>query len=141
MPTPSWKEMFGMETQRDERSLGELFADLSRQTSELVRQEVNLAKAEMTQKAREVGKDAGFIGAGGALAYAGLLVILAAIVLLLGIWIPMWLSALIVGVVVVAVGGFLILRGRDGLTKTNLAPQQTVDTLKEDVRWAKEQTS
>jgi xanthine/uracil permease len=130
-----------MEPQRDERSLGDLFADLSRQTSELVRQEVNLAKAEMTQKAREVSKDAGFIGAGGALAYAGLLVLLAMLVLLLGIWIPMWLSALIVGVVVVAIGGFLILRGRDGLTKTNLTPQQTVDTLKEDVRWAKEQTT
>jgi len=130
-----------METQRDERSLGELFAELSRQTSALVHQEVNLAKAEMTQKAREVGRDAGYIGAGGAVAYAGLLVLLAAIVLLLGVWIPMWLSALIVAVIVIGVGGFLIMRGRDGLTKTNLTPQQTVDTLKEDVRWAKEQTT
>jgi len=130
-----------MDTQRDEPSLGELFAELSRQTSDLVHQEVNLAKAEMTQKAREVGKDAGFIGAGGAVAYAGLLVLLAAIVLFLGIWLPMWVSALIVAVVVLGVGGFLILRGRDGLSKTNITPQQTVDTLKEDVRWAKEQTT
>jgi len=130
-----------MDTQRDEPSLGELFAELSRQTSDLVRQEVNLAKAEMTQKAREVGKDAGYIGAGGAVAYAGLLVLLAAIVLLLGVWIPMWLSALIVAVIVLGVGGFLIMRGRDGLSKTSLTPQQTVETLKEDVRWAKEQTS
>lgn len=130
-----------MDTQRDEQSLGELFAELSRQTSALVHQEVNLAKAEMTQKAREVGKDAGYIGAGGAVAYAGLLVLLAAIVLLLGIWLPMWVSALIVAVVVVGIGGFLILRGRDGLSKTTLTPQQTVNTLKEDVRWAKEQTT
>lgn len=130
-----------MDTQSDERTLGELFAELSRQTSALVHQEVELAKTEMTQKAREVGKDAGFIGAGGALVYAGLLVILAALVLLLGVWLPMWVSALIVGVLVVGIGGFLALRGRDNLAKTNLVPQQTVETLKEDVRWAKEQTS
>jgi xanthine/uracil permease len=133
--------MFGMETQRDERSLGELFAELSRQTSDLVRQEVNLAKAEMTQKARDMSKDASYIGAGGALAYAGLLVLLAALVLLLDIWIPMWVSALVVGIVVAAIGGLLIMRGRDGLRKTTVTPQQTVDTLKEDVRWAKEQTT
>lgn len=130
-----------MDTQSDERTLGELFAELSRQTSALVRQEVDLAKTEMTQKAREVGKDAGFIGAGGALVYAGLLVILAALVLLLGVWLPMWVSALIVGVLVVGIGGFLALRGKDNLAKTNIVPQQTVETLKEDVRWAKEQTS
>jgi hypothetical protein len=130
-----------MNTQRDERSLGELFAELSRQTSALVRQEVDLAKTEMTQKAREVGKDAGFMAAGGAVVYAGLLVLLAALVLLLGLWIPMWVSALIVGVVVLGIGGFLVLLGRDRLTKTTMAPQQTVDTLKEDVRWAREQTS
>jgi hypothetical protein len=130
-----------MNTQRDERSLGELFAELSRQTSALVRQEVDLAKTEMTQKAREVGKDAGFMAAGGAVAYAGLLVLLAALVLLLGLWIPLWVSALIVGVLVLGIGGFLVLLGRDRLTKTTMAPQQTVETLKEDVRWAREQTS
>jgi Flp pilus assembly protein TadB len=130
-----------MNTQRDERSLGELFAELSRQTSALVRQEVDLAKTEMTQKAREVGKDAGFMAAGGAVAYAGLLVLLAALVLLLGLWIPLWVSALIVGVIVLGIGGVLVLLGRDRLTKTTMAPQQTVETLKEDVRWAREQTS
>lgn len=130
-----------MDTRRDERSLGELFAELSRETSTLVRQEVNLAKTEMTQKAREVGKDAGFMAAGGAVAYAGLLVLLAALVLLIGIWIPMWISALIVGVVVAGIGAFLVLRGRDRLMHTSMAPQQTVETLKENVTWAKEQTT
>jgi hypothetical protein len=130
-----------MDTRRDDRSLGELFAELSRETSALVRQEVNLAKAEMTQKAREVGKDAGYMAAGGAVAYAGFLVILAALVLLIGLWIPMWVSALIVGVIVAGVGGFLALRGKDRLTKTSMAPEQTVDTLKENVRWAKERTN
>lgn len=130
-----------MDTRGDERSLGDLFADLSRQTSDLVRQEMSLAKAEMTQKARELGKDAGYIGAGAAVAYGGFLVILGAIVLIIGTWLPMWAAALIVGVIVAAVGGFLAWRGKQRIAEINLAPQQTVDTLKEDVRWAREQTS
>lgn len=130
-----------MDTQNDGRSLGDLFAELSRQMSALVRQEVNLAKAEMTQKAREVGKEAGFMAAGGAVAYAGFLVILAGLVLLLGVWLPMWVSALIVGVIIAGIGGFLVVRGKERLTKVSVMPQETADTLKENVRWAKEQAS
>ncbi len=130
-----------MDTRSDDRSLGELFSELTRQMSALVRQEVNLAKAEMTQKARDTGKDAGYLAVGGAVAYAGFLIILVGLMLLLGIWIPMWISALIVGVIVAGVGAFLVQRGRDRLTKRSLAPQQTVDTLKETAQWAKEQTS
>jgi putative superfamily III holin-X len=130
-----------MDTRSDDRSLGELFSELTRQMSALVRQEVNLAKTEMTQKARDVGKDTGYLAVGAAVAYAGFLMLLVALTLLLGIWIPMWVSALIVGGVVAGVGAFLVLRGRDHLTKTSLAPQQTVDTLKETAQWAKQQTS
>src|SRR4028119_1491900 len=100
-----------MQPQRDERSIGELFAELARETSTLVRQEVQLAKTEMTQKVTSAGKDAGLIGAGGALAYAGLLAVLAAVIIGLGQLIPMWLSALIVGLVVVGIGYLLIQRG------------------------------
>ena len=69
---------------QEEKSLGELFSDLTRESSNLVRQEVNLAKAELTQKAAKVGKDAILIAAGGFIAYAGALVLFAAIVALLG---------------------------------------------------------
>ncbi len=125
---------------RDERSLGELFSELAQDTSTLVRKEVQLAKTEMSQKASKVGKDIGFLAAGGAVAYAGLLAILAGIIVLLGQVIPMWLSALLVGLVVAGVGYFLVRRGLDALKQEDLAPRQTIETLKEDGQWAKDQT-
>ena len=125
---------------RDERSLGDLFSDLSRETTTLVRQEVQLAKTELTQSATEVARGIGMLVAGGAVAYAGLLFLLLAIVfgLIEAGW-DAWLSALIVGLVVVAIGGVLVLRARESLKPTNLAPRRTVETLKEDAAWAKEQ--
>ncbi|HZA91797.1 MAG TPA: phage holin family protein [Gemmatimonadales bacterium] len=125
---------------RDERSLGELFAELARETSTLVRQEVQLAKAELTQSASEAGRGIASLVAGGAIAYAGLLfLLLAAVLALWDAGLEPWLSALIVGLVVVAIGAFLVMRAREALKPANLAPRRTVETLKEDQEWAKEQ--
>jgi len=125
---------------RDERSLGDLFSDLSRETTTLVRQEVQLAKAELTQSATEAVRGIGMLVAGGAVAYAGLFFLLLAIVfgLIEAGW-DAWLSALVVGLVVGAIGGILVLRARESLKPANLAPQKTVESLKEDAAWAKEQ--
>jgi len=128
-----------MEQSRDDRSLGELFSELSRQTSTLIRQEVALAKAEMKQKGTEVGKDVGMMAAGGALAYAGLLALIATIIIVLAEFMPWWLSALIVSLVVLGIGGLLVQRGMSALKQTNMAPEQTIETLKEDKEWAKKQ--
>ncbi|CAA9475414.1 MAG: hypothetical protein AVDCRST_MAG12-1120 [uncultured Rubrobacteraceae bacterium] len=125
---------------RDDRTLGELFSELAQETSTLVRQEVNLAKTEVSQKASRVGKDVGFLAAGGAVAYAGLLAILAAIIVVLDTFLPLWLAALLVGLVVAAVGAFLIKKGLDALRTEDLAPRQTMETLKEDGQWIKDQT-
>ncbi|MDP9474688.1 MAG: phage holin family protein [Actinomycetota bacterium] len=125
---------------RDDRSIGELFAELAQESATLVRQEVQLAKTEMSQKASRVGKDVGFLAAGGAVAYAGLLAILAGVIFLLNAVMPLWLSALLVGIVVAAVGYFLVRKGLDALKQEDLAPQETIDTLKEDKEWAKDQT-
>lgn len=126
--------------QQDDRSLGELFGDLARETSTLVRQEVQLAKTEMTQKASAVGKDVGFIAAGGFVAYAGLLALIATLIIALGqLGVPWWLASLIVAVVVLAAGYFLIQRGISALKRTNMAPEQTIQTLKEDRQWVSEQ--
>ena len=124
---------------RDDRSLGELFSELSQETTTLIRQEVQLAKTEMSQKASRVGKDVGFLAAGGAVAYAGLLAIVAGVIALLGLVIPLWLSALLVGVVVATIGYFLVRRGLDALKQEELVPHQTMETLKEDKEWAKDQ--
>jgi len=130
-----------MREAQNDRSLGELFSDLARDTGTLVRQEVELAKTEMTQKATRVGKDVGFLAAGGAVAYAGFLLILAAIAIGLGqLGVPWWLAAFLVGLVVAIVGAVLVQRGLSALRQENLAPERTMETLKEDVAWAKAQT-
>lgn len=131
-----------MEQHRTERSLGELFSDLTRDLGTLVRQEINLARAEMGQKVSNVGKDIGFLAVGGLIGYAGFLALIATVIIVLGtIGLPWWLAALIVGIVVAGIGYFLVRKGLDALKRQNLAPEQTVDTIKEDVKWMKEQAS
>ena len=124
---------------QDDRSLGELFSELSRQLSTLFRQEVALAKAEMKQKGTEAGKDIGMMAAGGALAYAGLLALIAAAIIALANVIPWWASALIVGVVVLGIGAVLIQTGMSALKESGIAPTQTIESVKEDAEWAKKQ--
>lgn len=126
---------------RDERSLGELFSELARETSTLVRQEVTLAKTEVSDKASRAGKHIGILAAGGALAYAGLLAILAAVIVLLNMVMPLWVAALLVGLAAVVVGYLLVRRGLDALKREDFAPRETIETLKEDQQWAKDQTS
>ncbi len=121
---------------QDERSLGELFAELSRETGVLVRKEVELATTEMTAKARTAGGHIGTISAGGALAHAGLLVLLAAFVLgLAQLGVTPWLSALIVALATMAIGYALVSKGRASLSRASLAPTQTIETLKETATW------
>ena len=129
-----------MQGRGDDRSLGELFTELLQETTTLVRQEVNLAKAEITQKASRAGRHVGALAAGGAVAYAGLLAILAGLIVLLDEIMPLWLSALLVGVAVAVVGYFLVRRGLDALKREELAPRQTIETIKQDKQWAKDQT-
>jgi hypothetical protein len=125
--------------QREERSIGELFSDLANQTSVLVRQEVDLARTEMTQKAAALGKDAGVIGAGAVLALGGYLALVAAMIVVLDIWLPLWLSAVIVGVLLAGIGFVLVQQGLSAIRRVNLAPRETIATLKDDAAWAKEQ--
>jgi hypothetical protein len=133
--------MIAMQQSKEDRSLGDLFSELSRETSTLIRQEVALAKSEMTDKATTVGKNVGFLAVGGAVAYAGFLVLLGALVIILALFLPWWLSALIVGFVVAAVGYALVQKGLSTLKQVDMAPRETIDSLKEDKEWAKRQIS
>lgn len=123
----------------DDRSLGELFTDLSRKTTMLVRQEIELAKTEMTEKITEAGKNIGFLVIGGAVLYTGLIFILAALAILLADYMSDWLAALIVGLIVAVIGVVLVQRGRTALKQTTLAPEKTIETLKEDKEWVQQQ--
>ncbi len=123
----------------ENRPLGDLFGDLASDMGNLVRQEVNLAKVELTQKAKHVGRNVGYLVIGGAVAYAALLAIIAAIIMLLAKYVPHWGAALIVGAVVGGIGWILIGKAMTGLQKTDLTPRETVETLKEDATWMKQQ--
>jgi len=124
----------------DDRSIGELLAQLSRDTAEMVHREVRLAEAEMTQKAYRAGKNVGLVAAGGALAYAGLLAVVAGVIMLLGRSARPWFSAFLVGLSVSGAGALLALKGLDALKREGAAPQETVETLEENREWLKDQT-
>ena len=126
--------------ERDDRSIGELVAELSRETTTLVRQELQLAKAEMSQKATRVGKNVGFLVVGGVVAYTGLLAIVAAVIIVLGNVIPLWISALAVGAAIALVGLVLVAKGANTLRQEDPAPRETMETLKEDKEWLRDQT-
>jgi hypothetical protein len=129
-----------MQQSQGERSLGELFGDLARDMGTLVSQEVALARTEMTEKASRVGKDIAFLAVGGLIVYAGLLAIIAAVIVLLAQnGVSWWLSALLVGVVVAVIGYVIVQKGITALKREDLAPRQTIESLKEDTQWAKEQ--
>ena|SRR5215204_982605 len=124
----------------DNRSIGDLLAELSRETSQLVRKEVELASTEMTAKARKAGGHVGLAATGGALAHAGLLVFLAALVLGLSeMGVAPWLSALIISLLTIGIGYLLINRGLTALRSTSVAPTLAMESLKEDARWTTRQ--
>ena len=126
-----------------EPSLGELFGRLTQDTSRLIRQEVRLASQEMTDKVTTIGKQMGMLAAGGGVAYGGYLFLLGALTygLISAFGLPIWLSFLIVGAAAVIVGGLLAYKGIDTLKHVELTPHETIDTVKEDIAWAKDQTT
>lgn len=124
---------------REERSLGDLFNELSRETSTLIRQEVQLAKSEMREKARDAGRDVTFLIMGGAVAYAGFLALVYAAILGLGEFIGDGWSALVVGLVVAGIGFLLLQKGLNDLKRVDPLPQRTLETLREDQEWMKRQ--
>ena len=93
----------------------------------------------MTEKAGQAAGGAAFVVAGGLIAFAGVLVLLAAAVLALSKVFEPWLAAVIVGVVVLAIGGVLAMMGKKRLSPENLQPQRTIETLRDDKRWARSQ--
>ena len=123
----------------ENKPLGDLFSDLAGEMSELVRKEVALAKLEVGQKAKYIGKNVGYLAIGGAVAYAAMLAVIAALIMLLDKVMPAWGAALVVGLVVGAIGWLLVSKARAALQATDVTPRQTVETLKEDAAWVKQQ--
>lgn len=125
-----------------EESIADLVKRLADQTNTLVKQEIELAKAELTEKGKIAGAGAGMLGGA---AVVGLLAggaLTACLIALLATAIDhVWLAALIVTVVYAAIAAVLAMRGRDRIrAATPPAPEQTIESVKEDVEWAKTRT-
>lgn len=125
-----------------EQPIGELLKQLASETTTLVRQELELAKAEMREKAGKAGPGFGMIGAAGGVALLALGALTAFFILALDGALPNWLAALIVAIVYGAVAAVLYMRGKQKVDDAGSpAPRQTIETLKEDVAWAKHPTT
>jgi uncharacterized membrane protein YqjE len=134
-----------MEDGRDDldlrdRSVGELLRELSQQTATLVRQELELAKAELSEKGKQMGRGAGLLSGAGVVALVAFGALTACFIALLATAMATWLAALAVAVVYAAIAGVLALVGKSQVKQaTPPAPEQTIETVKEDVQWAKTQ--
>jgi uncharacterized membrane protein YqjE len=123
-----------------ERGIGELVKDLANQTSTLVRQEIKLAQAEVTQKSKLAGKGAGMLAAAAVAALLGLGALTAVLIIALDGALALWLAALIVTVLWLALAAGLAMAGKKALERATPPVPQTVETVKEDIQWAKTQT-
>src|SRR4051812_14621816 len=123
-----------------ERPVGELVKELSQQTSELVRREVDLAKAELTEKGKQAGVGAGMFGAAGLIGVGAFFALTAALILLIAEAVDGWAAALIVAVIYGAIAAVVGLQGKNRVQEAAPpAPEQTLESVKEDVQWAKTQ--
>ena len=125
-----------------DRPLGEVARDLTKDLSLLVRQEIELAKAEMSQKGRTAAPGIGMLGGAGVVALAAAGALTAFLILVLAIFLPEWLAALIVAAVLGAAAYVLMKQGKERVEEAGKpVPEQTIETVKEDVEWAKTRAS
>jgi MFS family permease len=128
-----------MSTSQTEPSVAELVKQLSEQTSRLARQEVELAKAELAVKGKRAGIGAGMFGGAGLFGLYALGALTAAVILALATAVAGWLAALIVAAVYGAIAGVLALQGKNKVqAATPPVPEEATESVKEDVRWAKD---
>jgi Putative Actinobacterial Holin-X, holin superfamily III len=123
-----------------EQSIGDLLKQLSQETSTLVRQEMTLARAELAEQGKRAGTGAGMLGGAGVAGLVMLGALTATLIALLDTAMATWLAALILTAVWAAVAGVLALQGRNKIKEATPPAPQTMETVKEDVRWAKTRT-
>lgn len=127
-----------MASREADRSLPGNIAELTHHTIDLLRKEMKLAKVEVGEKLDQVKVGITNLAFGGMILFAGVLTLLAAAVLGIGLYIPYWLSALIVGGVVALIGAIMLGKGRHDVQPENLEPERTMDELQRDKRLVQE---
>jgi hypothetical protein len=127
-----------MENELRERPIGQVAKKLTSDLSLLVRQEIALAKAEMAEKGRTAAPGLGMFGGAGIVALCAAGALTAFLILALSLFLPDWAAALIVGTALAAIAYFLVQRGKERVVDAGKpVPEQTIETVKEDVEWAK----
>jgi putative copper export protein len=127
-----------MDVPRNDRSLGELFSDLSAQTADLIKQEIRLAKAELGENLSDVGRHATMIGAALLFGLAAVVAVGAAVALLLvKLGVEPWLAAVITAALLGGTAFVLAQSGLSALRKKSIAPVETMHSLKETTQWLK----
>ena len=125
-----------------DRPFGELLKQLSQETTTLVRQELDLAKAEMAEKGKQAGMGAGMFGGAGLAGLLALIALTLCLIFALDTAMRGWLAALVVTAMWALIAGVLALTGKSKVQEaTPPVPEQTIETTKEDIEWAKSQTS
>lgn len=122
----------------EERTLGELLSGLTSDLSTLMRKEIQLARVETSEKISDATQSIIGMVAGGMIAYTGLIALVIAGIVGVAAFIPLWLSALIFGLLLVVIGIAAILSGRNALRQMSVMPEKTIESIKEDADWVKE---
>jgi len=125
---------------RDDESIGALIGEVAGDISKLFRQEVALAKAELKDSAVKAGKAGGMLAGAGFAGYMVAVLLSLALVFALGAVMPLGWAAVLVAIIWAVVGGVLYAIGRNRMKDIDPVPRQTVETLREDAQWAREQT-
>ena len=129
------------ERKQPDKSLGDLFGDLSQEFTDLVRTQTELAKTEIRTQTDRAKQAAGAFGAAAVAGYMALIMLSFAAAWGLSEIVPEGVAFLIVGVLYAVGAGVLFLRGRAKVKELSLVPQETVESLKEDVQWARQNMS
>ena len=125
----------------DQQSVGELISGLIQDLQAMVRAEIRLARTEIRDDARAAARGVATIGAGALIGLTGFIFLMLGVTYLLDEVMPLWLAAAIVGAVLAVIAAICVYAGRNQLRAADFTPEQTIDTLKEDREWAKQQIS
>jgi hypothetical protein len=133
--------IMGSNTINPQRSAGEILQDVMRDVGDVVRGEVRLAKAEIGDKVSRAGKAAGMFGGAAICGLMAVASLVTAAIAGLALVMPVWLAAVIMGVLLACIGGAAYAGGRAKLKNVSPVPERTVDTIKDDIQWAKHRTT
>jgi uncharacterized membrane protein YqjE len=131
----------GADTGNQQEGLGTIFAGILKDLQDLLRGEIQLAKTELREDVAAMGKGAGVLAAAALFGLTGFIFLMLGVTYLLNKWVQMWIAAGIVAVALLLVAAILAGSGRKQLSAANLKPEQTIESLKEDKEWAKQQIS